>query len=107
MITDSDEDYCYQWCGRMRWACVCDSTGRDCNWILARSLGPIVPGRAGSWEKYQHEHVSYFQRHVLGCMFGVGAGFPHPETDDDDDSHVGRRALSGGTRLNLLTHLRT
>jgi hypothetical protein len=40
---------------------------------------------------YNNEHVSYFQRHVLGCMFGVGARFPHLNTDDDDTSHVLRK----------------
>jgi hypothetical protein len=54
MIPDSDKYYCYQWCGRMRWECVRDATGRDCNWVLVRSSGRIVPGRAGSWDKYQH-----------------------------------------------------
>jgi hypothetical protein len=54
MRPDSDEYYCYQWCGRMRWACVRDGTGRDCNWVLARSLGRIVPGWAGISDKYQH-----------------------------------------------------
>jgi hypothetical protein len=54
MRPDSDEYYCYHWYGRMQWACVHDATGRDCNWVLAHSLGQIVPGRAGSWEKYQN-----------------------------------------------------
>jgi hypothetical protein len=58
MRPDSDEYYCYQWCGRMRWTCVRDTTGRDCNWVLARCLGRIVTGRAGSWGKYQHICVS-------------------------------------------------
>jgi hypothetical protein len=49
MRPDSDEYYCYQWCGRMRWVCLCNVTGRDCKWVLARSLGWIVPGRAESW----------------------------------------------------------
>jgi hypothetical protein len=49
MKPDSDEYYCFQWCGRMRWACVRDTTGRDCKWVLARSVGRIVPGRAKSW----------------------------------------------------------
>jgi hypothetical protein len=49
MIPDSDEYYYHQWCGRMRWACVRNATGRDCNWVLARSSGRIVPGRAESW----------------------------------------------------------
>jgi hypothetical protein len=58
MRPDSDKYYCCQWCGRMRWVCVRDATGRDCNWVLVRSSGRIVPGRivpgrAGSWEKYQ------------------------------------------------------
>jgi hypothetical protein len=53
MRPDSDEYYCYHWCGTMRCMCVCDENGRDCNWVLARSLGRIVPGRAGSWDKYQ------------------------------------------------------
>jgi hypothetical protein len=43
-----------------RWAHVRDATGRDCNWVLARSLGRIVPGWAGSWEKYQHFEVVVF-----------------------------------------------
>jgi hypothetical protein len=38
----------------MRWACVRDATGRDCNWVSVRSSGRIVPGQAGSWDKYQH-----------------------------------------------------
>jgi hypothetical protein len=41
----------------MRWTCVSDATGRDCNWVLARSLGRIVPGRDGSWEKYQQKDL--------------------------------------------------
>jgi hypothetical protein len=53
MRPDLDEYYCYQWWGCMLRACVCDATVRDCNWVLAHSLGQIVPGRAGSWEKYQ------------------------------------------------------
>jgi hypothetical protein len=50
MRPDSDEYYCYQWCGRLRWACVRDATGRDFNWVLVLSSGRIVPVRAGSWE---------------------------------------------------------
>jgi hypothetical protein len=53
MRPDSDKYYCYQWCGRMRWVCVRDATGRDYNGGLARSSGRIVPGRAGAWEKDQ------------------------------------------------------
>jgi hypothetical protein len=53
MRPDSDEYYCYQWCGRMRWACVRDATGRYCKWVLVRSSGRIVPGWAESWGKYQ------------------------------------------------------
>jgi hypothetical protein len=55
MKPDSDEYYCFQWCGRMRWACVCNTTGRDCKRVLARSLGRIVPGRVESWGEYQHK----------------------------------------------------
>jgi hypothetical protein len=55
MRPDSDEHYCLQWCGRMRWACVRNAPGRDCNWVLARRLGRKVPGRAGSWGGYQQE----------------------------------------------------
>jgi hypothetical protein len=40
-------------------------------------------------------------------MFGVGARCSHPETDDNNASHVGRREVPDGTRLNLLTHLPT
>jgi hypothetical protein len=54
MRPDLDKYYCYQWCGRMRWACVLSATGRDCKWFLARSLGWIVPGRAESWGEYHH-----------------------------------------------------
>jgi hypothetical protein len=54
MRPGSDIYYCYQWCGRMRWVCVRDANGRDCSWVLAHSLGRIVPGRYGSWERYQH-----------------------------------------------------
>jgi hypothetical protein len=54
MIPDSDEYYCYQWCGRMRWACVRDMTVRDYKWMLVPSSGRIVPGRAERWDKYQH-----------------------------------------------------
>jgi hypothetical protein len=54
MRPDSDKYYCYQRCGPMRWACVREATGRDCNWALFSSPGRIVPGRAESWEKYQH-----------------------------------------------------
>jgi hypothetical protein len=53
MKPDSDEHYCFQWCGRMQWACVCYTTGRDCNWVLARRLGHILPGRVESWGEYQ------------------------------------------------------
>jgi hypothetical protein len=28
--------------------------GRDCNWVLARRLGRIVPGRVEIWGGYQH-----------------------------------------------------
>jgi hypothetical protein len=49
MKPDSDEYYCFQWCGRMRWTCVRNMTGRDCKWVLACSLGRIVPGRVESW----------------------------------------------------------
>jgi hypothetical protein len=38
----------------MRWVCVRNATGRDCNWVLARRLGRIMPGRAGSWGLDQH-----------------------------------------------------
>jgi hypothetical protein len=54
MRPDSDEYYCYQWCGRIRWVCVRDATGRDCNWVLVCSSGRVVPVRAESWGKYQH-----------------------------------------------------
>jgi hypothetical protein len=54
MRPDSDKYYCYQWYGRMRWACVGDATGIDFNWVLARILGRIVPGQDGSWDKYQN-----------------------------------------------------
>jgi hypothetical protein len=33
--------------------CVRNTTGRDCKWVLARSLGRIVPGRDESWVEYQ------------------------------------------------------
>jgi hypothetical protein len=58
-------------------------------------------------KEYTNEHVSYFQRHVLGCMFGVGARCPHPTTYYDDASHVGRLAVPEGTRLNWLAYLPT
>jgi hypothetical protein len=58
MRPDSDEHYCLLWCGRMRWACVRNATGRDCNWVLARRLGRIVPGRAGSWGEYQQTYMT-------------------------------------------------
>jgi hypothetical protein len=54
MRPDSDECNFYQWCGRMRWVCVRNATGRDCKWVLARKLGRIVPVRAESWGKCQH-----------------------------------------------------
>jgi hypothetical protein len=54
MKPDSDEYYCYQWCGRMQWACVHNTTGRDWKWVLARSLGRLVPNRVESWGGYQH-----------------------------------------------------
>jgi hypothetical protein len=53
MRPDSDKYYCYQWCGLMQWVCVCDATGRYCNWVFGHSSGRIVPGRAGSWGGYQ------------------------------------------------------
>jgi hypothetical protein len=56
---------------------------------------------------YTNEHVSYFQMHVLGCMFGVGARCPHPATDNDDATYVGRREVPDGTHLNVMTHLPT
>jgi hypothetical protein len=50
----------------MRWECVCDATVRDCNWVLARSSGQIVPGRSGAWEKDQHTlAVLHIVCHVL------------------------------------------
>jgi hypothetical protein len=54
---------------------------------------------------YTREHVQYFQAHVLGCMFGVGARCPHPPTDDYNGAHVGQKKLPNGTHLNVLTHL--
>jgi hypothetical protein len=54
---------------------------------------------------YTNEHVSYFQRHVLGCMFDIGTMCPHLATDDDDAIHIGQRAVPAGARLNVLTHL--
>jgi hypothetical protein len=74
MRPDSDVHYCFQWCGRMRWACVRNATGRDYNWVLARRLGRIVPGRAGSWGEYQQQQVpiltmpSPTQRNCYSCM---------------------------------------
>jgi hypothetical protein len=53
MKPDSDEYYCFQWYGSMRWACIRNTTGRDCKWVLARGLGRIVPGWVESWGKYQ------------------------------------------------------
>jgi hypothetical protein len=61
MRPDSDEYYCYQWCGRMRWVCVRNATGRDCKWVLAHSLGQIVPGRAESWGGYQQFYLKRLQ----------------------------------------------
>jgi hypothetical protein len=58
MKPDSDEYYCFQWCGRMRWACVRNATGRDCKWVLARRLGRIVPGRVEIWGGDQQESPS-------------------------------------------------
>jgi hypothetical protein len=49
MKPDSDEYYCFQWCGRMRWACIRNMTRRECKCVLARSLGRIVPGRVEIW----------------------------------------------------------
>jgi hypothetical protein len=57
MRPDSDRYYCYQWCGRMRWARVRDATGKDCNWALVHSSGRIVPGQAESWDKYQQLYL--------------------------------------------------
>jgi hypothetical protein len=54
MRPDSNEYYCYQWCGHMQWACFRNVTGRDFNWVLVRSSGRIVTGRVESWGKYQH-----------------------------------------------------
>jgi hypothetical protein len=54
---------------------------------------------------YTREHVQYFQAHVLGCMFGVGARFPHPPTDDYNGAHFGRKTVPSGTRLNVLMHV--
>jgi hypothetical protein len=65
MRPDSDKFYYYQWCGSMRWVCVFDATGRDCNWVLARSSGRIVPGRAGIWEKCQQSILFDMLFHVL------------------------------------------
>jgi hypothetical protein len=50
----------------MRWVCVRDAAGRDCNWVLACSLGRTVPGRAGSWEKYQQVYMCDHQHGTLG-----------------------------------------
>jgi hypothetical protein len=63
MKPDSDEHYCFQWCGRMRWACVRYTTGRDCKWVLARRLGRIVPGRVESWGEYQHVQLWILRLH--------------------------------------------
>jgi hypothetical protein len=65
MRPDSDEHYCFHWCGRMQWACVRNTTGRDCNWVLARRLGRIVPGRVESWggdmnRRYPWSHAIEF-----------------------------------------------
>jgi hypothetical protein len=57
MKPDSDEHYCFQWCGRMRWACVRYTTGRYCKWVLARRLGRIVPGRVESWVDINNKHL--------------------------------------------------
>jgi hypothetical protein len=62
MNPDSDEYYCFQWCGRMRWVCVRNTTGRDCKWVLARRLGQIVPGRVGSWGEYQQQLPTRWNR---------------------------------------------
>jgi hypothetical protein len=69
MIPDSDEYYCYQWCGRMRWMCVRNTTGRDCKWVLARSLGWIVPGRAESWGGINTENMPPEPSSPCGTMF--------------------------------------
>jgi hypothetical protein len=65
MIPDSDKYYCYQWYGRMGWVCVHNATGGYCNWVLVRSSGRIVPGRAGSWEKYQQAYGEAISRILL------------------------------------------
>jgi hypothetical protein len=65
MRPDSDEYYCYQWCGRMRWACVRYATGRDFKWVLVRGSGRILPGRAESWGKYQHIVMGVFSGSVV------------------------------------------
>jgi hypothetical protein len=49
MKSDSYEYYCFQWCGRMRWVCVRNTTGRDRKLVLARRLGRKVTGRVDSW----------------------------------------------------------
>jgi hypothetical protein len=45
----SDKHYCFQWCERMRWVCVRNTTGRYFKWVLAHRLGRVVPGRVESW----------------------------------------------------------
>jgi hypothetical protein len=56
----------------MRWTCVRDANGRDCNWVLARSLGRIVPGWAGSWGEYQHRyHISPTCAKIIVMIFRV------------------------------------
>jgi hypothetical protein len=78
MRPDSDDHYCLQWCGRMPWACVRNATGRDCNWVLSRRLGRIVPGRAGSWGGYQHfKGKACKEMHICAemsseCIIGQG-----------------------------------
>jgi hypothetical protein len=68
MRPDSGKYYCYLWCGRMRWACVRDETGIDCNWVLAHSSGRIVPGRVGSWDKYQQRDRASIVRDIFGDL---------------------------------------
>jgi hypothetical protein len=75
--------------------------------LVTETLDPSASHYIDCLEGCTREHVQYFQVHFLGCMFGISARCPPPPTDEDDGAHVGRKTVTDGTRLNVLTHLQS
>jgi hypothetical protein len=105
MRPDSDEYYYYQWCGRMRWTCVRGATGRDCNWVLACSLGPIVPGRSEIWKKYQQltlrkvRCVIISKKHVPNYVDGAPSDCKMPAVHVQENSTISDTTLVSKSRI--------